>query len=143
MSKWLKTDPENGFLIGPDGCHYSNEHQAAHYGLLHLCGCGCPEDAFNFCREALVCFDRRGVHESPPTKEWIDAEKALKALIIQKPDTAAHVIAHLLTHLKLMEHGGNVGGSWLTREGERIVDLGPVTEDVMDDDEAPATQHEG
>lgn len=133
MSDWLKTDPESGFLVGPDGCHYSNEHQAAHYGLLHLCGCGCPEDAFNFCRDVLVIFDRRD-----QTKEWINAEAAVKDLILQRPDDAAHVISHLLSHIKLLEHGGSVGGSWLTDEGARIVDLGPVTDEIMDQDEPAA-----
>jgi hypothetical protein len=133
MSEWLKRDPENGYLIGPDGCHYTNEHQAAHYGLLMLCGCGSPDDAYNFCREALACFDRRGCHDHPPTRDWINAENALKKLIQDRPDDAAHVLAHLLTHLRLLEHGGSVGGSWLTDNGERIIDMGPVTEDLMNE----------
>jgi hypothetical protein len=129
-SDWLKTDPENGFLIGPDGCHYDNEHQAAHYGLLHLCGCGCPEDAYNFCRDVLAAFDRRGAKGGDG---WIDAEDAVKKVILERPDQAAHVISHLLTHLRLLEHGGSVGGSWLTDDGARIVDMGPVTEDLMEE----------
>lgn len=27
----FKTDPENGYLVGPDGCHYRTEQQAFHY----------------------------------------------------------------------------------------------------------------
>ncbi len=131
MSDWLKRDPDNGCLIGPDGCHYENEHQAAHYGLLKLCGCGLPENAYNFCRDALACFDRRGCHDEPPTREWIDAEDALKELIKKRPDDMAHVLAHLLTHLDLLEHGGSVGGSWLTDDGARIVDMAPMTKDKM------------
>ena len=133
MSEWLKRDPENGYLIGPDGCHYENERQAAHYGLLKLCGCGNPTAAFNFCRDALALFDRRGCHETPPTREWIMAEDALRELIIQRPDDAAHVFAHLLNHLDLLEHGGTVGGSWLNKDGERIVDMGPCPEDGLED----------
>jgi hypothetical protein len=131
MTEWLKSDPENGCLIGPDGCHYENEHQAAHYALLKLCGCGLPEEAYNFCRDILACFDRRGCHESPPTREWIDAQDAAERIIKERPDLAAHVMAHLLTHLDLLEHGGSVGGSWLTDDGERIIDLGPMTDDLM------------
>lgn len=133
MSEWLKRDPSNGCLIGPDGCHYENEHQAVHYGLLKLCGCGSPEDAYNFCRDVLACFDRRGCHDTPPTKEWIMAEDAVAAIIKARPDQAAHVIAHLLTHLDLIEHGGSVGGSWLKNDGERIIDLGPMTEELLED----------
>lgn len=133
MSDWLKRDPENGALIGPDGCHYPNEHQAASQALLGLCGCGNPEEAYNFCRDALACFDRRGCHDDPPTREWIYAERALEELIKARPDDAAHVFSHLLTHLRLLEHGGSVGGSWLTEDGARIVDMPPATEELMDD----------
>jgi hypothetical protein len=132
MSGWLKNDPKNGYLVGPSGCHYSNEHQAAHFDLLHLCGCGRPEDAFNFCRDVLSAFDRRGVEG---LDGWINAEGAVRAIIVARPDEAAHVISHLLTHLDLLEHGGSVGGSWLTDDGARIVDLGPTTDEIMDQEE--------
>lgn len=128
MSSWLKRDSKNGMLIGPDGAHYENEHQACHYALLKLCGCGSPEDAYNFCRDVLACFDRRG------KGDWIQAEDAVAAIIKERPGDAAHVIAHLLTHLDLLEHGGSVGGSWLTDNGARIVDLGPMTEEHIGDD---------
>lgn len=131
-STWLKRDPSNGCLIGPDGCHYENEHQACHYALLKLCGCGDPEEAYNFCRAVLMAFDRRPIGE----REWIDAEDAVRDLISAKPDIAAHVMGHLLTNLKFLEHGGNVGGSWLTLDGERIVDLGPITEELLEDEGA-------
>lgn len=102
---------------------YPNDHQEMHYDVLGLCGCGSPEDAYNFCRDVLVAFDRRG--------KWDDAEGLVKTLILARPDQAAHVIAHMMTHLGVLEHGGSVGGSWLTNDGERIVDLGPMTEELM------------
>ena len=138
--EWLKRDPDNGLLIGPDGCHYFNEHQAAHFGLLHLCGCGVPEDAYNFCREALECFDRRGCHDHPPTRDWINAEDALARLVQARPHDTAHVLAHLLNHFNLLEHGGGVGGSWLTEDGQRIIDMGPTTGALMDDEVWPNIQ---
>lgn len=119
------------WIKGPDGCDYANEHQVNHYARLKLCGCGCPEEAYNFCREVLKCFDRRGALKGG---EWIDAEDAVTKLIISDPATAAHVVSHLLTHLDLLEHGGSVGGSWLTDEGEKIVDLREATEEDMDND---------
>lgn len=134
-SAWLKTDPDSGLLIGPDGCHYHNEHQAAHHGLLRLCGCGSPEEAHNFARDVLAAFDRRGVHDDPPTREWVQAEEVVKKLLLERPSEAAHLLSHLFSHLDLLEHGGSVGGSWLTKDGERVVDLGPVTEEIMDEGE--------
>ena len=89
---------------------------------------GCAEDAYNFCRDILKCFDRRD-----KDKAWINAEDAVKVLILQKPDEAAHVISHLFSHLKLLEHGGSVGGSWLTELGEVIVDHSEMTETLMEE----------
>jgi hypothetical protein len=129
----FKTDPENGCLIGPDGCHYETEQQAFHFAFLGLCGCGSPDEAYDFCRDVLLCFDRRGCHDDPPTKEWIMAEEAVTAIIKERPDQAAHVLAHLLTERKLLEHGGSVGGSWLTKWGEQLVDAGPMRENALSD----------
>jgi hypothetical protein len=122
----LKRDPANAMLIGPDGAHYANEHMVYHYAVLGLCGCGNPEEAYNFCREALSACDRRG------GGEWTSAQDAVRDLILRDPDVAAHAILHLLDNLQLIEHGGSIGGSWLTPRGERIVDLRPVTQDDYD-----------
>ena len=101
----------------------------------HKCEyCRAPEDAFNFCRDALACFDRRGCSDDPPKREWINAEKAVEELIKARPDDAAHVFAHLLYHLGLLEHGVSVGGSWLTDDGTRIVDMEPATQELMDEE---------
>src|SRR3990167_9228674 len=126
----LKRDPENGMLVGPDNCHYPNEHQVYHYAYLGLCGCGAPEEAYNFCRDILVLCDRRAHLDG--RGDWIDAESATAALIATMPDVAAHVLLHLFTHLELLEHGGSVGGSWLTPTGQEIVDLRSVTQEDMD-----------
>ncbi len=117
-------------LVGPDGCHYENEHHVLHYAVLHLCGCGQPEEAFNLCRDVLDCFDRREARKGGD--EWIDAEAAVTEIIKTRPEITAHVISHLLTHFDLLEHGSSVGGSWLTTRGERVVDHGPMTEALIE-----------
>lgn len=119
----VQIDQENGCFIGPDGCHYDTEWEARSIGVLGMCGCGCPEDAYNFLREVLMCFDRRD-----KSKEWINAEDAVEKLILAKPDIAAHVLSHFLTDKDTLEHGGSVGGSWLTTSGEEIVDGGVAVE---------------
>jgi len=126
-----KRDPANGMLVGPDDCHYANEHQINHFALLKMCGCGVPEDAYNFCRKILECYDARD------TARWLGngGEVAVKKIIIDDPETAAHVMSHFFTHLKLLEHGGSVGGSWLTDAGKRIVDMPPATAELMDAEE--------
>jgi len=124
-TEWLETDPANGMLIGPDGCHYANEKQAAHFGLLGLCGCGNPEGSYNFCRQFLQAHDSRTDDDRPWPPDIVEK------LVANNPAMAAHVLAHLFTHLDLLEHGGSVGGSWLTTDGARIVDMGEMTEGEM------------
>lgn len=99
-----------------------SEKQIAHFEWLKLCGCGEPVDAYNFCRAALALFDRRG------EGQWKNAERELIVLIQSRPEVAAHVFAHLLSGLDLLEHGGSVGGAWLIGNGIRIVDMGPMQE---------------
>ena len=123
-----KRDPANEMWIGPDGAHYDELWEARSIGVLGMCGCGAPEEAFNFLREVLSICDRRGVHDDPPTREWIDAEAAIENLVKAKPDIVAHVLLHLLTDKDVIEHGGSVSGSWLTPSGEDIVDGGPAVE---------------
>jgi hypothetical protein len=97
-------------LLGPDGIDYPNEIQLIHYALLRLCGCGDPAEAHNVCRDVLECFDRR----DPLGVKWINAPEAAERIVRERPGAAVEVLAHLFTHLGLLEHGGAVGGSWLT-----------------------------
>lgn len=121
----MERDPSNGMLIGPDGCHYTTEREAYHFAVLKLCGCGNPEGAYNFCREVLTAFDRR-------EKPWINAQEVITKIVAADPELAGHVIAHLFDHLGLLEHGTNIGGSWLTELGATIVDAGAITEEEYD-----------
>ena len=128
MDEKIKRD-DDGWLVGPSGAHHANLHQVYHFDYLQLCGCGDPTGAYNFCRDVLAICDRRD-----RKKEWIDAEDEIAKLIELRLQIAAHVLMHLLTHLDLLEHGGSVGGSWLTSKGAEIVDLGPATDDLMNQD---------
>lgn len=49
----FKIDPENGYFIGPDGCHYQNQRAAMYYSL-GMCGCGNPSDVSSF---LVACLD--------------------------------------------------------------------------------------
>lgn len=128
----FKREPDDsdcgaGCLVGEDGCHYENEHQAFHFAVLGMCGCGLPTESFNFLKGVAACFDRR-------TKgEWIDAEQAVSLLVKKDPDIAAHVLAHVLSHLDVLEHGGSVCGSWLTDKGAALVDLPDATDADFED----------
>lgn len=127
----MEQDPENGMLIGPDGCHYVNERQAFHYGVLGLCGCGNPEEVYNFLRDILALCDRRKANDGG---EWINTAKATQELMMARPDIASEALLHILDHYKLTEHGGSVYGSWLTSLGEQFLDAGPMIDGDMDYD---------
>lgn len=121
----MERDPESDCFIGADNCHYDTEWEARSIGTLGMCGCGTPEEAYNFLREVLRVCDRRD-----RTKEWVSAEAVVSKMIAAHPDLTAHILMHFLTDKEVIEHGGSVGGSWLTKTGEEIVDGEPApTED--------------
>ncbi len=126
MSEVPEPDTDNPGRWMLDGCSYDSEWSAWSTGVLGMCACGSPEDAYNFLRLALQGFDRRGVHDKPPTREWINAEAALVEMVKASPETAAHALLHLLDSRDVIEHGGSVGGSWLTALGEALVDAAPA-----------------
>ena len=53
----FKTDPSNGCLIGPDGCHYDTEAEAMYYSSFAACGCGCPEEVHKLIVDCARQFD--------------------------------------------------------------------------------------
>jgi hypothetical protein len=127
----LKRDAQNGMLIGPDGVHYENEKQVFHFGVFGMCGCGEPEEAYNFLLGILKLADRRACNASAGrAAEWVDLEAEVAQAIRFDPETTAHVLLHLLTERGVIEHGGSVGGSWLTDLGAQIVDAGHVTTEL-------------
>ncbi len=116
-----------GMLVGVDGCHYRTAQEAFHISVLGMCGCGLPVESFNFLKAVAACFDRRA------KGEWLNAEKAVTELVKADPEIVAHVLAHVLSHLDVLEHGGGVGGSWLTDKGAALVDLADATEEDFED----------
>jgi hypothetical protein len=84
-------------------------HQLNHFFMdeLHLCGCGSPEAAACLVRDILrLCplYDnRKGIEELLPN------------------DGVQYLILGWLTDTDLLEHGGGIGGSWLTDKGKTVL----------------------
>jgi len=116
----FKTDPENGMLIGPNGCHYDSESEAMYYDQIGLCGCGCPEDVHKF---LLDCMSSK--NENYPN--LIDYKKVVE-LIKSQPEVVAEFVLHFLDNRGLTEHGSSVYGSWLTERGEQVLEIGVMDE---------------
>jgi hypothetical protein len=76
-----------------------------------FCGCGQPDAAWNAVLTELKRCHHNHLAESlsehiypPETGEW-------------------YVMAYVLEHCDLTEHGGSVGGSWLTPDGQDAMDF--------------------
>ena len=91
----------------PDGCWYDSPAEYIWIGILGGCGCGSgdlPDRAVevlkNFGREHLSK-ERWSVYDDPTNE----------------------VLAHWLDSKELIEHGGSIGGSWLTDKGKELLKL--------------------
>lgn len=100
-------------------------------GLLDLCGCGMA-DAIGQDMAAWLRH-RRDVHaayaehsktHSVGTPGWLTPDPTTLPVdpLADKPHEYADLIGHVLTRAGLAEHGGSVGGSWLTLLGEQWLD---------------------
>ena len=76
---------------------------------LNLCECGNPEDAYNLIRHLL---ELAPFYEHP--------ERVTEAA---GGPGAAHLILSMLTNADLIEHGGAIGGSWITPKGAWFRDV--------------------
>lgn len=79
------------------------------YGDIGMCGCGNPEDAYGLVRDIL---NLAPFYEHPE-----------KVLDLISNDGAYHLVLSMLSNAKLIEHGGGIGGSWLTEKGKHYREL--------------------
>lgn len=109
----FKRDPDNGWLIGPDGCHYQSPADAFYYATFRLCGCGDPQAVSAFLVTALRHFrdDGERVH-------------GLQKLVENEREAVAEFVAHYLDSCKLIDHGSSVYSAWLTPLGEQVLAAG-------------------
>lgn len=75
----------------------------------YFCGCGRPDYAWKTVLDYLENFSLTGDFWEKRTLDLNTGEQ--------------YITAYLLTTLGLLEHGGQVGGSWATPEGEQVRDF--------------------
>lgn len=85
---------------------------------MGLCRCGVPEEAYE-----LV----RGILSLAPF--YNDFESVVRLI---GNDGAHHIVLSVIERAGLIEHGGGIGGAWMTPKGERFLAL---LETVKDWDE--------
>ena len=89
------------------------------YELLHLCGCGTPEDTYEIIRKILTI-----------RFEWQSRKTSYEEVIMRYKDdlkldsnNSSHYgilqfVMYILDHNGILEHGGSINGCWLTNLGE-------------------------
>lgn len=83
---------------------------------LPICGCGRPETAWSLIRDVLrLC-------------PFFDNPQAVRDLF--KEEGSYHIVLGVLTEADLIEHGGGVGGSWLTPDGGRLLRILNEADDI-------------
>ena len=90
-------------------------------GLLGFCGCGQPEAALRYVRDALRLVALESPDDSPTWDNWYDTVYLPAVRAVFKENIGAeYLMWYLLTDKELLEHGGSVPG-WLTDLGERVL----------------------
>ena len=104
---------------GPVGCDYDNLSDFITIGLLGFCGCGMPEEALKWLRDCLADIQHRTEVEwkqNPPIYQG-----RIHARMEPLPRGVEYLLWYWMDKLQLIEHGGGVGGSWLTERGEHLL----------------------
>jgi hypothetical protein len=93
-----------------DGCTYQSELDYIVTERLNMCGCGHPEETARWVLRFLKQYETDAVKHK--LWEQFTHEESAQPLWF---------IAHQFTHMNYLEHGGNVGCSWLTELGRRLI----------------------
>lgn len=122
-------------------CIQCTDEQQHLYALFHgrekfsFCGCGCPEDAYDLIRNILqLC---------PLYENWESGTSngAKVQEILGGIDGTFYLVLYAIDSLDLIEHGGSIGGSWLTQKGEYYLPL--MRKHKWDDIEEVGFPHDG
>lgn len=91
----------------PDGAWYASPEEYIWIGVLGGCGCGWSEHYAELAVKLLEFFNTKHM------------ERDLKFI----DDYEVELMAHWLDSKELIEHGGGIGGSWLTEKGKELLKL--------------------
>lgn len=94
------------------------------YHDLGLCGCNCPEDTKEAIRKYLHI--RKDFHDKELTYEGV-VRRYRTDLGIDEHSQVQHGVLQFMMYVLdkegYTEHGGSVGGCWLTKKGEMFMDV--------------------
>jgi hypothetical protein len=98
---------------------------------LDFCGCGDPESVYELIRELLELFrlnteEIRKPRENPfSLADILNGPNYRQQIrdLISDDDGVYYAFLYWLDSAGVLEHGGSVGGSWLTRKGFHYLEL--------------------
>lgn len=119
---------------------------------MKFCGCGDPDSVYGLIRDLLTLFQERSEawererQEHPPFGRMTGSDEAKAAWEKIKDrigggDGVYYAVLYWLDGSGMIEHGGSVGGSWLTAKGKHYLSLLRVH--CMDDVDEVGLPHEG
>ena len=76
--------------------------------FFNFCGCGNPNSSLEFIRDILIIIKEHGAYSDELSKKLSD-------------EGLLYFVLYYLDSKGLTEHGGSVGGSWITEKGEEII----------------------
>lgn len=115
--------PAGGYMDEHGRCH-KTATDLLHVGVLGFCDCGKPDENLRYILRGLALIDEKGPDPKDPAawNAWYDDYKARERDLFGSY-AGALFFAYWATAQDLAEHGGNVGASWLTGEGKRVLGL--------------------
>lgn len=112
MSKYsLKKVSEYGDhdYLGHDGCNYDSPEDYVWIAVLGGCGCGYAAHYGELAVKLLGYFNTP--HMERDRNFW------------KEDEFEKELMAHWLDNKELLEHGTGVGGSWLSKDGEQLLEV--------------------
>lgn len=99
--------------IGIVPSDYSSLIDLRWFEELKFCGCGNPDGAREYIAKILRAIKDRS------DSDW--ATDSVAAAIKGDAESAMWLILYVFDAMGLLEHGGNVSGSWLTDKGKQLL----------------------
>ncbi|TXH49494.1 MAG: hypothetical protein E6Q97_22605 [Desulfurellales bacterium] len=119
-----KYKQEDGAYVDPSGCHWHDAESFLQGYVLGFCCCGSPSTNLAYVRDCLLnvaklCDIRdrtegRGQQWEKEYHEWEEERSKLMG-------NARYFTLYVLDQKGFIEHGGSVGGGWLTDKGKDML----------------------
>jgi hypothetical protein len=122
----------DGPALHVGGCCYESPEDAFHTGVLGFCGCGNPEQIVALFQAFLALLRSQWAETRADDPTRLDLTPERQAMYrrhreerdaLFANDTLGLVVAYEADRVGLTEHGGAIGGEWLTDAGELWLDL--------------------